>query len=58
MMNPIRVNSTVLLAGLLLLNACAPEPSKKATQSSDYSLVLALAVLDENDDVVLVVVVV
>ncbi|MDA7510474.1 aryl-sulfate sulfotransferase [Verrucomicrobia bacterium] len=50
MMYPTRVHSTVLLTGLLFLNACSPPPSNKATLSSDQSLVLALAVLDENDD--------
>jgi hypothetical protein len=49
-MNPIRVYSTVLFAALLFLNACSPPPSTKIAPSGDQSLVLALAVLDENED--------
>ena len=44
------VTRFIVVGGTLLLTGCSHEPSAKAPQSGDRSLVLALAVLGENDD--------
>src|SRR5262249_46785101 len=46
----ITITVSIVLGGALLLTACSRERSVKAAPSSDRSLVLALAVLGENDD--------
>src|SRR6185436_14764380 len=49
-MKTIQITVSCLVAGVFLFTGCSREPSAKAPQSADRSLVLALAVLGENDD--------
>src|SRR5262245_32102582 len=48
--NAIQFTVSFFVAGVFLLTACSRERASKAPQSDDRSLVLALAVLGENDD--------
>src|SRR5262249_15580427 len=46
----IGIIASSLVAGAVVLTGCSRHPSGQAHQSGDRSLVLALAVLGENDD--------
>ena len=46
----IHILLATLLGGTLLLTSCAPDPSGDASHAEGQSLVLALAVLGENED--------
>ncbi len=48
--NVFRISGPLSITAALLLTGCSREPSANASRSGDRSLVLALAVLGENDD--------
>ena len=48
--NLFRIGSTLSITAALLLTGCSREPSANASPPGDRSLVLALAVLGENED--------
>ena len=50
MKNLFQITGSFVVVGALLLAGCSPERSPKAWKTGDRSLVLALAVLGENED--------